>query len=190
MKNLSLKFKLIVAFLSVGMLPLVLVSFINYKNTEKGMTEFGIKNLESIAREKSSDIVQYFESESLALSDLADSEMTIHAIEELSAPFEKNSVNEAWINQNKPIVLKYYEEQFGKVYFDQSKSKFDLSLVSKKIDGLTLAAQKDFIVENENPIGKKDALVNAKRSSPYATVHVFTVFFGTIFSVIVYTIYF
>ena len=172
LKRLSIKTKLILTFVVVGTAPLLVSSLINYVQSSSEIQSLAQERAKLVAQNKADGISSYFKGETTGIVDLADSRMTIMALEEFSAPFEKEPGNTEWAEKYRPEVLKFYAEQFGAMYLEKTKQKVSAESLVSKLDPLSLAAQYDFIVTNENPLGKKDALVTPKRNSSYAQSHV------------------
>ena len=169
--KLSIKTKLILTFVVVGTAPLLVSSFINYIKSSSEIQSLAQERAKLVAQNKADGIASYFKGETTGIVDLADSRMTIVALEEFSAPFEKEPASTDWAQKYRPDVVKFYSEQFGAMYLEKTKQKISAEGLVSKLDPLTLAAQYDFIVTNENPLGKKDALLTPKRNSPYAQSH-------------------
>ncbi|MBX9767846.1 MAG: methyl-accepting chemotaxis protein, partial [Bdellovibrionales bacterium] len=71
----------------------------------------------------------------------------------------------------KKEVQAFYEKTIGEAYQQKVGKAFDASTHINKLDAFALAAQFDFIVDNENPLGKKDRLNEPKRKSLYGDAH-------------------
>ena len=168
--KLSIKAKLILTLVIIGTLPLVISSFINYLESSSEIGSLAQERARLVAQSKADAITFYFKSETNGIVDLADNLMTITALEEFSAFFEKESSN-ADGQKHRADVVKFYAEQFGAMYLEKTKREISVETFVSKLDSPALAAQYDFIVANENPLGKKDVLITPKQNSQYAQSH-------------------
>lgn len=173
--GISLQKKLVFTFVLVGAAPLLLSNFISYRMSQNEMREFGLSNAAEVAEEKSAKIINYFESESNAIVDLAASPVAREALAEFARPFENfpptlTASNPA-VAKNREELRKYYVDQFGKTYQSKTGTAGDINGLLEKIDPATVMAQFDFIANNDNPLGEKDKLIESKRDSDYARTH-------------------
>lgn len=140
MKNFSLKAKLIVGFLIVGMTPFIVNAVIGYLKTASEIDRFSSELAKNVAHAYSESLKNYFDKEKKSLIDLSESPFLIKAFQELGEPFQKNIPKQESIVGMRSNLFKYYEEKFGAIYFEQTKKKFDMGLVTTKVDDLTVLA--------------------------------------------------
>jgi methyl-accepting chemotaxis protein len=169
--KLSIRTTLILTFVFVGTTPLMVSSIINYVQTSKEIESLSKERARLVVQSKSDMITSFFQAQASSIIDLADSKLTVQALEEFSAPFRKEPTNSDWAEKYRAEVINFYSEQFGALYHEKTKQKLSAENIVSKLDALSLAAQYDFIVTNENPLGKKDLMVVPKRDSPYAQSH-------------------
>lgn len=171
MKSISLRIKLILAFMIVGSLPLIVSSIFSYFETSHEIRAMAQERAQLVAHEKVNLVTSYFKSEMDGIIDLASSPMVAQALLEFSAEFENPKMDGEILKKAQIEVGRFYSEQFSKMYEEKSKQNITISEYFAKIDIPALIAQYDFIVTNENPIGKKDLLVQLKRETPYGAIH-------------------
>ena len=175
-KNLSLRAKLICTFVAVGVTPLVISSYISYKHGSEEITQQAFERVKVLGDSKANGISSYLDGESQGIVDLAGTDLAIDALEKFDEAFYKLSTTETesvdWKSKSRESVLKYYTQNFLATYTEKNKGKkLDTDQLFKKIDDATIAAQLELIVNNENPLGKKDLMMTPHRNTTYAHVH-------------------
>jgi methyl-accepting chemotaxis protein len=170
-KDFGIRTKLILTFVMVGTTPLIVGNIISYMKSSAEIRSQAEKRAGLIAENKSAGISSYFSGETTGIIDLAASRMVVMALEEFSEPFNRELHANESTKTHRQEMTKFYSEQFGAMYLEKTKQKISTESLVAKLDSLSLAAQYDFIAMNENPIGKKDALVMPHRDSPYARSH-------------------
>lgn len=170
--QLSIKARLILSFLTVGLLPMVASNGVSYYLSSRQIENEAHDEVKVIAAERIDEIKSYFDNEASDLLDLVASPTTAQAMKELSAPFAKElNLNAEALARYRSLVGKYYKDEFAPMYKEKSGKALDIEGMMQKLDGLSLAAQYDFVVNNPNPIGKKNQMDVALRDSPYAQAH-------------------
>ncbi len=175
-KNLSLRAKLICTFVAVGVTPLVISSYISYKHGSEEITQQAFERVKVLGDSKANGISSYLDGESQGIVDFAGTDLAIDALEKFDEAFYKLSTTETesvdWKSKSRESVLKYYTQNFLATYTEKNKGKkLDTDQLFKKIDDATIAAQLELIVNNENPLGKKDLMMTPHRNTTYAHVH-------------------
>lgn len=170
-KTMSIRAKLILTFVVVGATPLIVSSLISHSQTSSEIQHQAQEIAKLVAEDKIHGLEYYFEGEKKSIIDLAATGSTISALEQFSEPFSNPPQNNDWIEKYKAEVSKFYSSKFGSAYFEKAKKKLPVENIVSKLDPLSLAAQYDFIVTNDHPLGKKDELLTPLRGSPYASVH-------------------
>ncbi len=169
----SIRTKLIVTFVAVGAAPLIVSNIVSYIKANSEIESQAAEMLKAVEYNKAAAIKNYFEGETRSMVDLADTEMTRTALLEFSAPFavDLRGGGKEWVEKYRADVAKFYSSEFGGLYLEKTKQKLSVDGIVDRLDPMALAAQYDFIVTNENPLGKKDQLVTPKRTSSYSKVH-------------------
>ncbi len=171
-KNFSIRTKLIMTFVMVGAAPLLVSNLISYVKSSSEIRDQAKERTKLISESNVIRITSYFKGESDGIVDLAATPIVVRALEEFSEPFNGEPQENEWTKKYRQEMTKFYSEQFGAMYLEKAKQKISAENLVAKLDSLTLAAQYDFIAMNENPLGKKDALITPHRDGPYAQSHV------------------
>lgn len=178
-KSMNLKTRLILTFLLMGLSPMLVLTVITYRIASKEMERSAVEDSNLLGRTRMNEVKNYFESMKFSLIEKAGSPLTREAFVSLNEAFqkydrtdlpaEKRAELEA---QYKADLTKFYQEQFGRMYSEKNPGKtYDIAHVIEGIGHRALAAQYDFISQNENPLGSKHHLDLPVRRSPYAPVH-------------------
>ncbi|MGE4133039.1 MAG: methyl-accepting chemotaxis protein [Bdellovibrionales bacterium] len=173
LKSRTLRTRLIVSFVLLGLGPLLLSTAVSYFESSHEIVNLARDKAELAESGISSNIKAYFDGEMQGIVDLASSPLVQSALLEFEAPYKQGWVegDEALKGTYRASVEKYYREQFGATYKEKTKVNLDLNQLLNKLDLPSLAAQYDFISENENPLGKKDNMISPKRNSRFAEAH-------------------
>lgn len=174
--NWSLRGKLVGAFLVLGLSPLLVSNGISYYETVKEATSIAEDRTRVLGDTKGRQIESYFQQEATRLIKLAQDARVASALHDFSGPFLQGDSGilkdvPPWADRYRKDVRSYYEKTIGEAYQQKVGREFDVANYISKLDALALAAQFDFIVDNENPPGKKDRLVEPRRKSAYGDVH-------------------
>lgn len=173
--KISLQKKLVLTFVVVGAAPLLLSNLIAYRMSQTELRAAGVENASEVAEDKASKIANYFEGEAGAVIDMASSPVALQALLEFARPFENFpdslSLSSPTVMKSREELMKYYKDQFGKTYISKAGEPADIEKIFAKIDAPATMAQYDFIAANENVLGEKDKMIDAKRDSEYARTH-------------------
>jgi methyl-accepting chemotaxis protein len=137
----------------------------------KNITESRVNaQLESVRAVQSEALVGYAESLKNTLTQAAQLNQVIDATKSLMTEFPKlkSAKPSANTNATRESLQRYYENDFGKEFVKKNGGQSANALeIFKKLPDETLAAQQI----NENPLGKKDSLMNANDGSEYSRAH-------------------
>ncbi len=174
LSNWSLGSKLILAFLGLGLSPMLLSNIVSYIQSQKELTAQASDRVRILGEAKSKAILDYFQSEADQLTELAHLPEVSQALKDFSVPFrsaEADSKEPTWAAKYRDDVTKFYAEAIAPLYKEKTGTALNVEGVIQRLDWLSLAAQFGYIVDNENPLGKKDNLVSSKRPSWFNDVH-------------------
>lgn len=172
-KDLSIRTKLILTFVTVGLGPLLVSNAVSYVESSKEIELNAAERAKLVTLMKSETIKSYFLTETNGIVDLSADRLTVAALDEFSAPFAAIGTGRSqdWDAKYRSELAKFYVEQFGKSYREKTKQSASAENIVANLDSATVVAQYDFIANNENPLGQKDVLVTPKRDGPYAKAH-------------------
>ncbi|MEE9543647.1 MAG: HAMP domain-containing protein, partial [Thermodesulfobacteriota bacterium] len=172
--HMSLRKKLIILFLLVGIIPMAIALNLGFKSSSKSIKEQTFAQLVSIRESKKSEIENYFKTIENQVITLSENGMVVDAMGNFKRAFhniEKELVVKGSdLERYKESVSGYYTGQFGRVFSEKSVESVNASaLVPDEASSLIL--QYHYISNNENPLGSKDALTKAKDGSTYSKLH-------------------
>lgn len=170
--KLSLRTKLVVTFLIVGLLPMLISNLVIHKRVGTLTSTDASEQAQLVANGKSEGIASYFSTEANALADLADNPLTGMALKELATEFNQMAnLPKDRISAFRDEVKKFYSGPFASSYTEKNGRTITIDGFVEKLDSLSVAAQHDFIAANPNPLGKKDLMVESVTSTSYSKVH-------------------
>lgn len=171
--NMKLRTKLILLFVLIGTVPMLASNVGTYFASKAEIVSLAEIRSNLLTQGKANDLVRYFSELSLATQDLAGLPMTRDALVGFSAIFENAKLDKASsiYSESLPGVTRYYKEQFGAEYLKQQNVSVDADSILAKLDPISVVAQGEFIVQNENPLGQKNKLIKSLKDSPYSKIH-------------------
>jgi methyl-accepting chemotaxis protein len=185
--NLSLKAKLITLFLGVGGIPMTAVMVLAFYNANALMQEAEVSSATALEEEvqstltavrdlKRDGVERYFEGIHSQVITLSKSRMIIDSMGLFSQHFndfrEQTKVTKQELEVARESLNEYYGEQFGPEFVSQnSGSKAPIASMLNGLDDDSLALQYQYISNNPNPLGSKDALDTPNDDSEYGKLH-------------------
>lgn len=167
--RMSLPRKLSWLFVLVGALPLATAIGIAYLELSNAINQEAREKLTLVGNDKAQEIAEYFNVTANSIIDMASSPSTEVALQELDAAFAHIS-DEPAAGQAK-AVAGFFSDVFAKAYREKSGKETSALAITRRLDALATAAQYEYIVENPNPLGKKDELLTPPRKSAYNEAH-------------------
>ncbi|MBL4762457.1 MAG: methyl-accepting chemotaxis protein [Gammaproteobacteria bacterium] len=160
----TLKKKLLVAFLSAGLLPLLTGGFILNMQASTALEAASFNQLVSLREIKRSEIEDYFESIHNQVLTLSESSMTILAMKALRKGFHRddalNNLSNAKFQAGEKRLVEFYHDQFGAKYQQDNGKSIDVNAMVPT-NPLEIYRQDRYISSNPNPLGAKEALNHA-----------------------------
>lgn len=176
MKKLKLSHKLIIAFLSIGMLPALLVTWISLGKSSAALEAEANQKLISSRDNKKSQVSHYFDYIRKQISTFSNDTMIIDATKGFKAAFD-NYLSESSIEPNdlanmRSSVRNYYTQDYLAAYRAQNDGTVpNLDRLLNGIDDTGYALQYAYIANNSHPLGSKDGLARAPGSATYHDLH-------------------
>lgn len=172
--HMNLRKKLIVLFLLVGIIPMAIALFVGYKNSSKSISNQTFAQLVSIRESKKSEIENYFKTIENQVVTFSENAMVVDAMREFKRSFHniENELNvtKTDLQRYKQSVTGYYTGQFGRVFSEKSVESVNASSLVPN-EAASIILQYNYISNNENPLGSKDALTKAADGSTYSKLH-------------------
>ena len=184
---MGIKLKLVSLFLIIGILPMVVVVSINYKNTSDGVQEHLnssrkiidnelTKELKLIREIKKDTIQTFFNLMKDQVVALSQNRMVIDATNEFHDSFHtfEKEMKEKGVNLNskKSSLSNYYNNDFLASYKEKNNGQAaDTSLMLSQLSDESLLLQSTYISENIYPLGSKDNLIESGNGTAYDKIH-------------------
>ncbi len=185
--NTKLKPKLIFFFLVVGIIPLVVASFIAFKQAHDALAganetaEEVLQNqifagLQAVEKNKQATIESYFQLIEDQILTFSEDRMVIDAMQEFRAAFvsyqEEDNIRAVDIVQMRRGLRAYYTEDFSNEYQAQNDGQIPpVESFLARLDDDSIALQYAYIKANPHPLGSKHLLDQAPMQSRYSTLH-------------------
>lgn len=175
MKTISLKGKLIVAFLFAGLLPMLSVGIYSYQESSKVLKDEALQKLVAVRQVKEEAIKRYFEGIKNQVVTFSHNVMIEDAMEAFNKSFasytQDQNLTDSDISAYKSKLVDFYKNQFEKKYKDENGVGIDSTAFLEKLTPNELALQYHYIANNPNPLGQKEALDFATDESNYSKNH-------------------
>jgi PAS domain S-box-containing protein len=163
----TIKSKLLVLFLLVGIIPIGIVSIIEYRSAVNTLQDKAFNQLNSIRNIKRDNIETYFGQLKSEIKSLADNPITLQAFKELRTGFHQIGTQQPTQNQEQ-VLAQFYREQFiprlaDKILNNKEArfSKIDIEALFPKTDNKAIILQSAYITK----------LSNQQAAIPYASIH-------------------
>jgi methyl-accepting chemotaxis protein len=175
MKKWSLKTRLLIFFLAVGLTPLTVKSILGYQSEKKSIINGAENKLLAVRDTKGAAISRYFENIKNQLLVLTKDKMIVDAMEDFSRSFgkvaEDNKLGKKDIVTMKESIKTFYENEFGKKYLNENQKSFDIENTINQLSDQELVLQYYYISNNSSALGSKHELDAAKDYSLYSKFH-------------------
>ena len=173
--TMKIRTKLVIAFLCVGIAPLIILSFLSIKTTSLELETQAMNMVKTVSDHKRSAIEAYFDNCESQAKTFSNSKMvvdTLYAIDEFYHTINSdNGYTPEKLEDMRQKVKAFYVNEFGKKYKKVSKQSPDVNRLVAGLDDTALGMQYLYVSENPHPIGSKDQLDNAGDLSRYSTYH-------------------
>lgn len=174
--NLKLKYKLILSFLLLAVVPLLILGLICQNKAADSLESLAFNQLESIREIKRKAIDDYLQSIHDQMVTFAEDRMIVEALPSFLNAFNayrgERGLGLETLSQQKQQLLKYYTQDFSQEYRNQNEGKDpQASRVLDALDADSIALQYAFIGANPNPLGSKHLLDSPGDESSYSLIH-------------------
>lgn len=172
---MKIRTKLVLAFLSVGVTPLIILSILSIRTTGLELETQALNMVETISDHKRSAIENYFttcEGQVVTFSNNRTVVDYLEKIDQASAKIiEQNSYTDGQIDEMRNHLKSYYVNDFGRKYKSKNGKNANISKILSGLDDTAIAMQYLYISKNEHPLGSKENLDNAGDQSEYSEIH-------------------
>ena len=174
-KDLKLMTKLIVAFITVGILPMAVVATILLNKTSDELSQQAFNQLTSIRQIKKNQVERYLNTVQSQIVTFSQDRMVVDAMRGFAEAYDKvltdNSVDAGQLARFRTGVRDYYDKEFGRVYAEATSVRPDVDGLLNAVGETGIALQHYYISANANPLGSKDKLDRAADRSAYSELH-------------------
>lgn len=173
MHKKSIKFKLILAFLCVGILPSIFIYFFTFNNVFSENNLFikdASERLKTIRELKANQLEEKYNFMRQQASTMAQTITTIESTQKFIKSFKEIGLKDL---TNTEDLLKFYKEGFNKK-FKEDNNKEDIIPEDELLKDLGKNGkwlQNKYIAQNPHPLGAKNKLSNLKDNTTYSQVH-------------------
>lgn len=167
---LELRTILIISMLFVGLVPMVICVSIIISGAARGFDDQGLEQVRGLNALKLNELESYFTTTSKQAKMLAESEMTIDAMEGFTSSFFSYSADSALASDAEKVVADFYNNDFADEYSSRNAKRTGLNELIPN-DPISRALQFQYIANNNYPLGSKDKLVKANDDSKYSDLH-------------------
>ena len=173
--NLPLSRKQILAFLVVGLAPMLLVSFIAMTIAKNQLSKQTFQQLEAVREIKAHAVSRYFDRTKNQIITLAESPSIVSAMDAFKRSFPRvpsaEKISPEQIELKREELRDYYQNQYGKKYREEAGKSADISALLDGLDAATVALQHTYIYNNNHPLGEKHLLDAGEGRSVYHRSH-------------------
>jgi methyl-accepting chemotaxis protein len=175
MKKMTLKSKLLSAFLCTGLIPVFAIGLYSYSKTSSALESEALAKIEAITSLKSKSIERYFkliEDQALTFShDESVKAALVNFTQGMNDYLKDNDISSIDLLAQKQLLVNYYTNEYGKQYEKINKRPVDSLSLLNQLTSNQLALQSAYIASNSNPLGAKHLLDSAGTKSRYHLTH-------------------
>lgn len=174
LKNIEMKWMLIMAMLVAGLVPLVGTGLYALTGAEDALHSKGFDQLNSLKSVKKVEVENYFQQIESQIITLSEDHMLVDMIDEMREGFyslkDELKVDKATLADYKSEVRRFFDNEFGvKFAKDTGESVSSSGLIPSSDAGII--AQYLYIADNKHPNGSKSQLDESKDGSRYSKLH-------------------
>jgi methyl-accepting chemotaxis protein len=176
LKKLTLKTKLLICFLSVGIIPFAAMAVIALSKANASLEQQVFAQMQSIRDIKKGQVEQYLQTIKDQALSFSENHMITAAMVEFSGAFqafrEDNTIAAGDVDGLREQLATYYRNDFSAAYRDQNDGQSpDVGAIINQLDDDSVALQYHYIKANPQPLGSKDKLDRARDGSRYSEIH-------------------
>ncbi|MCP4276956.1 MAG: methyl-accepting chemotaxis protein, partial [Gammaproteobacteria bacterium] len=172
--QITLKSKLIVSMLAVGILPLLLAGILMLTKSSDALKQQAFNQLESLRAVKQLQLEDYFSQIRDQVLTFSESKTVVEAMSEFKRDFHTLpndlAVSSEQLQTYREKLLDYYNNTFASEYQNQVGNKPDTNSLIPEADA-EIISQYNYIANNQHPLGNKHNLDQANDGSAYSKAH-------------------
>lgn len=164
-KNLRIRTKLLAALVGIAIVSATLVGVQSYRSAGTALEKGAADKLISIRTARADHVEDYFNTIQSQVSTLAQTRGTTEAMRAFRTAFR-----DLPSRSKAPELRSYYTDEYMRRYQEQAQVSSSLDAVWPQSPSARYL-QTQYIAENPNPLGEKDALLAADDGTDYSAVH-------------------
>jgi len=175
---MRMKKKTIIAFLCIGIIPLIISTFVTLYHMKAELVEQAQDRLSAVHDNRKNAIEHYFTDIKHQVVSLSNDLKIVDATKSFKGVFGKyrsaNGITSAEIEEMRAALLTYYTADFTAQYREDNEGAEPPNMRSYfgMLDADSIAFQYSFIKDNPNPLGSKDGLAAYREDkSEYSKIH-------------------
>jgi methyl-accepting chemotaxis protein len=174
--SFSLKKKLLIAFLSVGIIPFAIMAVVSLQKADTALSHQAFAQMQSMRDVKKEQVLHYLQTIKDQIITYSENHMIVSAMGDFSGAFKtfrnENELGDPKIPGLRNSLAVYYNQDFSQAYREQNDGQSpNTGSVLGRIDAEAVALQHAYILDNPHPLGSKDALDRADDASRYSQFH-------------------
>jgi len=174
LKNIEMKWMLIISMLVAGLVPLIGTGLDALNQAQEALHTKGFDQLKSLKTVKKGEIENYFQQIENQIITLSEDRMTIDMMRDAKESFhalaDDLSVDKNKLAEYRRDVRRFFDNEFGSKFTkDTGESISSSQLMASSDSGII--AQYLYISDNKHPLGSKSQLNNPKDGSHYSNTH-------------------
>lgn len=174
--KLSLRKKLLAAFLVVGLLPFTIMAIVSFLNAKSALYNQAFAQMQGMRDVKKGQIEKYLQTIENQVLTFSEDRMIASAMLKFSEAFEnfiqENDLSENEISRLNNKLSNYYRNDFSTSFKKLNEGASpNVGSILKNLDASATALQYYYIQDNKYPLGSKDQLDKAADQSNYSEIH-------------------
>jgi methyl-accepting chemotaxis protein len=173
--KMKIRIKLIAGFLIIGLIPVLVVSFMLMNKADNELMKGSFDKLKAVRDIKKISVERYFKTINDQVLTLSNNQMVVNAMKNFKELFRsfrrENKIYPERLSYLKKELESYYNFEFSREYKKNTGREPNTSGLLAQLDPDSLALQYYYIKNNKNPLGSKHLLDRAGDSSLYSKLH-------------------
>jgi methyl-accepting chemotaxis protein len=174
-KNLALKKKLIIAFLILGLMPMLIAATVITWQSGKSLEKQVYNQLDTLRASKKLAIEDYATNITNQVLTLSTSSEIIEGVKEFQVAFDsfmRDSNNLGNVSASRKELANYYQNEFLPAYKDSNKGEsYDVDKVLSQLSDEAVLLQNAYINNNPASLGSKHELDASPSGAEYDRIH-------------------
>jgi methyl-accepting chemotaxis protein len=172
--QVTLKTKLIVSMLAVGILPLLVAGVLMLSKSSNALQQQAFNQLESLRTVKTAQVEDYFKQIRDQALTFSESQTVVEAMKEFKRDFHSLAndlaVSSEQVQGYRNKLVNYYANTFATEYQSQTGNRLETGSLIPTEDA-AIISQYNYIANNQHPLGNKHNLDQASDGSTYSKAH-------------------